>query len=111
MGLFSEYLLEDIEQKAKDISENDIMNAVDKGLSVFWREVQISFPNMKTKDLHVEMANKFREAATEAMNSLLQNKRPDEIKKPEPAKSEGIPTHNSFNRNPFATQNQQWNIS
>ena len=110
MGLFEKFLNEDIKQEAKKIEEPDIIAAVDRGLSSFWREIRISFPNMKTKDLTPEIAERFRKEATDSVNSWLQSVGPGEkFEAPSPQKG-SIETHNSFNRNPFATQTQQWNI-
>jgi hypothetical protein len=110
MSLFERFLNEDIKQEAKKIEEPDIIAAVDRALGAFWKQIQISFPNVKTRDLTPEIAERFRKEATDSVNSWLQSTGPGEKAELPPPQKGSISTHNSFNQNPFAKQAQQWNI-
>ena len=96
---FSDYLNEAAEIKINDI---DIMPAVDRGLAAFWREVRMSFPNSKSKDLAPGLATDLRAVAEKATRSWLKENA-DSANKDAPV------SFSSFNRNPYATQTTQWN--
>lgn len=97
MGTFAKFMTEE----AMPINEIDISPAVDRGLMAYWREIRMSFPNAKTKDLMPDVAKEFRNAADKATREWL--------------KINGTPTkdtsvsYSSFNRNPNAIQTSQWN--
>jgi hypothetical protein len=96
---FSDYLNEAAEIKINDV---DIMPAVDRGLAAFWREVRMSFPNSKSKDLMPDLAAEFRAVAEKVTKAWLKENA-DSANKDAPV------SFSSFNRNPYATQTTQWN--
>ena len=99
MGLFKEFLNE---EPKVSINEIDVEPAVDRGLAAFWREVRMSFPNSKSKDLSPDLQNKFREIAVKVTKSWL------DVNNDTPNKDAAV-SFSSFNRNQNAVQTSQWN--
>jgi hypothetical protein len=74
MKKLSEYINEDVSKSWGDFQELDVTHAVDKGMAAFWKEVIMSFPNAKTKDLAPDQAKLLRDAAMRAVWSWLPKK-------------------------------------
>lgn len=74
MKSFSQYLNEEVGKNWGGFQELDVTHAVDKGMAAFWKEVVMSFPNAKTKDLAPDQMKKLRDAAMEAVWSWLPKK-------------------------------------
>ena len=103
MEKFSEFLLSEQNKKLPEVTDVDVDMAIDRGLNVFWREIRMSFPNAKSKDLMPDMADKFRSIAKKSVEAWL---RAGSDMKIQP----GSVSYSSFNRNPNAIQTLQWNI-